>query len=170
MRRHLRFIGTAALVLCLTGAVPSSYDAAAAAGACELVTRQEAATAFGAPVPAGADKAFDFPLKGEGGMIKMQSCFYGSAVIVARYELGSDAQVLFGRYRKELASQSGSTDYQNVDGIGDEAFAAKGQLMIRKGQTGLLISVSLGDKQNVRIATRALQAEKALASLALGRL
>jgi hypothetical protein len=53
-----------------------------------------------------------------------------------------------------------------VAGVGDEAFAAKGQLAVRKGQTGLIIDVGQarggGDKE--------LQAEKTLAVLALGRL
>ena len=76
MKRHPGLLVPAALVLCVTVAVAGSHDAAAAAGACGLITRQEAATAFGAPVPAGADKTVDFPLEGEGVVIRMQSCFY----------------------------------------------------------------------------------------------
>ena len=167
MKLHSTFLVSAALVLGLTGAVRGSYDAAPVSGACGLITRQEAATAFGAPVPAGAEKSIEVPMKG-GSPIKTQSCLYGSAVVVARYELGSGAQALFGQYRQSLASQPDSTDYQNVNGIGDEAFAGKGQLMVRKGQTGLLISV--GDRRGVRGGAKELQAEKTLAALALGRM
>ena len=157
-----------ALVLGLTGALPDSQVAAAAAGACALVTHQEAAAAFGGPVPAGAETPMDFPVQGV--VIKAHACLFGSAVVVARYDLGSSAPTLFDKYRKEFAAKPGSFDYQNVDGIGDEAFGAKGQLMIRKGQAGLLVGVSLGDRQNARVAAKQLQTEKTLAALALDRL
>lgn len=169
MTRHSNFPVATVLMLALTGALLRSHNAAAASGACGLITRQEAATAFGAPVPAGAEKTMDFPLRG-GPMIKMQSCLYGSGVVMARYELGSGAQTLFGKYRQEFASKSDSTDYQTVNGVGDEAFTAKGQLHVRKGQMGLLVGINLGDRQNVRIAAKALQTEKTLATLALGRM
>ena len=169
MTHHSNFLVATVLTLALTGALPRSHGAAAASGVCGLVTRQEAAAALGAPLPAGAEKTMDSPLQG-GTMIKMQSCFYGSGVVVARYELGSGAQTLFGKYRQEFASQPVASDYQNVTGIGDEAFSAKGQLMIRKGQTGLLVGLSAGDRQNKRVAARQLEAEKTLAALALGRL
>ena len=126
---------------------------AAASGACALITQQEAATAFGGPVPAGAETPMDFPV--QGALIKAHACLFGSAVVVARYDLGSGARTLFDKYRQEFAAKPGSSDYQNVDGIGDEAFGAKGQLMIRKGQAGLLVGVSLGDRQNARVAAKA---------------
>jgi hypothetical protein len=168
MKRHSKCLVCAVILLCLIGAVPGSDLSATASGACGLITQQEAATAFGAAVPAGSEKPMSFPV--EGALIKAQSCFYGSGVVVARYELGSGAQALFGRYRQEFASKSDSTDYQAVSGVGDEAFTAKGQLHVRKGQMGLLVGVTLGDRQNVRIAAKALQTEKTLAALALGRM
>jgi hypothetical protein len=166
--RH-NFVAAAAVVLGSVGAVSGIGTAAAVPGACGLITQQEAATAFGAPVPAGAETAMDLPVA-DGPRIRMQSCLFGSGVVVARYELGSGAPALFGKYRQEYASHAGASDYQNVTGIGDEAFSAKGQLMIRKGQTGLLVGVSGGDGQNVRVAAKHLQAEKALAAAALNRL
>lgn len=155
------FLGSAGLVLGLTGAVGGSHGAAIVSGACGLITRQEAATALGAPVPAGTEKAMDVPM--EGGSIKMQYCFYGSEVGVGRFELGSGAQALFAQYRQSLASESG---YQDVKGVGDEAFAAKGQLAVRKGQTGLILDVG----QARGGGAKELRAEKALADLALGRM
>lgn len=155
------FLGSAALVLGLTGAARSSHDAPAVSGACGLITRQEAATALGAPVPAGTEKEIDVPM--QGGSIKVQYCSYGSEVGVGRFELGSGAQSLFSQYRKSLASESG---YQNVEGVGDEAFAAKGQLAVRKGQTGLILDVG----QARGGGAKELRAEKTLAALALDRM
>ena len=53
-------------------------------GSCGLITRQEAAAALGAAVPAGTEKFADVPLKG-GGSTKAQYCFYGSEVVLARF-------------------------------------------------------------------------------------
>ena len=105
-------------------------------GACSLVTREEASTALGAPVPAGSEKAMKLPL--QGATIDAQYCFYGSEVIVARFELGANAPATFGQYRRSLATEEG---YRSLDGVGDEAFIAKGQLAARRGQTGLIIDV-----------------------------
>jgi hypothetical protein len=53
-----------------------------------------------------------------------------------------------------------------VTGVGDEAFLAKGQLAIRKGQTGLIIDVG----QARGGGARELQKEKNLGVLAVGRM
>jgi hypothetical protein len=161
MKIQLRFLGSAALALVLTGAAPRSDPEVTASGACGLITRQEAATALGAPVPAGMEKAMDLPMQGRA--IKAQYCFYGSEVLVARFELGSGAQTLFGQYRQSLASESG---YQSVDGVGDEAFAAKGQLAARRGQTGFIVDVG----QARGGGAPELEAEKVLASHAIERM
>ena len=164
MTFHSRVLWSAALMLGLTGPVRGSHDGAAASGVCGLITRQEAATALAAPVPAGTVKAMDVPMAG--GVIKWQACFYGTEVSVGRYDLGSGAAELFGKYRQSLASDPAINGYQNVNGVGDEAFAAKGQLAVRKGQTGLIIDVG----QARGGGAKELQAEKTLAALALGRL
>ena len=135
MNVQLRFLGSAALTLALTGAASQSR-ATEASGACALITRGEAAAALGAPVPAGVEKVMSLPLQGHA--IEAQYCFYGSEVLVARFDLGSGAEALFGQYRQSLASEAG---YQSVEGVGDEAFAAKGQLAARKGQTGFIVDV-----------------------------
>jgi hypothetical protein len=156
-----RFFASAALLLGVSGAVRGSHGAATVSGACELITQKEAATALGAPVPAGTEKAMDVPMQGH--PVKAHYCFYGPEVAVARFELGSGAEAVFGQYRQSLASES---HYQTVKGIGDEAFAAKGQLAVRKGQTGLIIDVG----QARGGGTPELEAEKALAVHALGRI
>ncbi len=129
--------------------------------ACGLVTRTEAAAALGKPVPAGSEKTMTFPLLGR--PVKAQFCFYGSEVSLVRYELGAAAPALFTQYRQSLTSDD---DYQVVKGVGDDAFVAKGQIAIRKGQTGLIIDVG----QNRGGGAKERAAEKGLALLAVGRL
>lgn len=151
-------------MLVLAGAVHRPASAATVSGVCGLITRQEAATALGAPVPAGTAKTVDLPLQGI--VIKAEYCSFGSEVGIGRYELGSDAPALFGKYRQSLASKPNLTGYQNVTGLGDEAFAAKGQLTVRSGHTGIIIDVG----QARGGGAKELQAEKTLAALVLGRL
>jgi len=142
-------------------AAPVERAADAMSGACALITRDEAARALGAPVPLGTEQAMSFPVRGR--VIPAEYCLYGAEVIVARFDMGPDAETAFQEYRKSLAALD---DYQNVSGVGDAAFAAKGQLAVRRGQTGLIIDVGQarggGDAE--------LAAERALAMLALGRL
>ena len=160
MNVRLRFLGSAALTLALTGAASQSR-ATEASGACALITRGEAAAALGASVPAGVEKVMSLPLQGHA--IEAQYCFYGSEVLIAQFDLGSGAEALFGQYRKSLASEAG---YQSVEGVGDEAFAAKGQLAVRKGQTGFIVDVG----QARGGGAPELEAEKVLASHAIGRM
>ena len=153
--------GSAAVGLVILGSARASLGAGSAPAVCGLVTRQEAAAALGAPVPAGREKAMDVPMLGR--MMKAQFCFYGTEVSYARYDLGDEASELFGKYRQSLVSDS---DYQSVKGVGDEAFFAKGQLAMRKGRTSLIIDV--GQARGGGAKERA--AEKSLALLALGRI
>ena len=82
MPRLSSLLVAAVSMLALTGGSSRSYGAAAPSGACGLITRQEAATALGTAVPAGAEKIMDVSFQG-GAPIKMQSCLYGSGVVVA---------------------------------------------------------------------------------------
>ncbi len=145
-----------------TGLIANVEPPTAAKGACSLITRQEAAAALGAAVPVGAEKLADVPLKG-GGSIKAQYCFYGSEVVLARFVLGPSAKALFNDYRKSLASED---DYRAQAGIGDEAFRAKGQIAIRKGQQGVIIDVG----QNRGGGAAELKKERSLALLAVARM
>lgn len=152
---------TTAIALVVLGSARTSRSADKAPGVCGLVTRQEAAAALGAPVPAGREKTMDVPMLGR--TMKAQFCLYGTEVSYARYDLGDEASELFGKYRQSLVSDS---DYQSVKGVGDEAFFAKGQLAMRKGRTSLIIDV--GQARGGGAKERA--AEKSLALLALGRI
>jgi hypothetical protein len=160
MNGQARLLGSTVLTLALTGA-PQTSRATGAPGACGLITRAEAAAAVGRPVPAGTEKTMSVPLQGQA--VEAQYCLYGSEVVIARFELGTGAEALFRQYRESLAAEDG---YQSVDGVGDEAFAAKGQLAIRKGHTGLIVDVGQargGGKPE-------LDAEKGLAKRAVGRM
>ena len=151
-----------AAILLLAVTIPGKATPAPAPGVCALVTRQEAAKALGAKVPAGSEMAWDFPVE-PGRSMKANSCFYGTEVVVTRIELGSTAAKLFGQYRKSLAAKS---DYLDVKGVGDEAFLAKGQLAIRKGQTGFIVDVG----QARGGGTAELQKEAGLGMLAVSRM
>jgi hypothetical protein len=162
---HSRVLWSATwLLVGLALPVRATLDAPPAAGVCDLVTRQEAAAALGAAVPAGTAKNMDLPMVGT--TVKMEVCFFGSEVMVARYALGSGAPELFSKYRQSLAAKPAISGYENVTDLGDEAFVAKGQLAIRKGQTGLIVDVG----QARGGGPKELKAEKALAALAIGRL
>ncbi len=161
MHLPISLFGSVALLLSLRGVTPVITDQAVDPAACALVTRAEAASAAGGPVPAGAATAMKFPM--QGASIEAQYCLYGSDVAVGRLKMGSDAQSIFAKYRQSLQSKS---DYQDVSGVGDEAFIAKGQLAARKGTTGLIIDVG----QARGGGSKEVQAEKALAVLAISRM
>jgi hypothetical protein len=98
-----------------------------------------------------------------GTSIEEQLCLFGSEVLVARLDLGSAAPDLFAQYRASLESES---DFEQVSGVGEEAFFAKGQLALRQGDTGLIVDVG----QNLGTTPGEQEKEKALAAIALGRL
>lgn len=161
LRTTIRFpIAAASLLVgvwALTGAL---LEPAAAPDACALVTRDEAAAALGAPVPAGVAKSMPWVV--EGRSLPADYCLYGSEVIVARVALGPNGVALFNQYRNSLATRD---DYSSVSELGDEAFTAKGQLAIRRGTVSLIVDV--GQARGGGPAERA--AEKRLAQNALRR-
>ena len=149
------------IALVLLAVIAPGVTTSTATSVCDLITRQEAAAALGAAVPAGAEKNLDAPILGR--PTKIRSCFFGSEVSVSRFELGKTAATLFEQYRQSLKSKS---DYENVKGVGDDAFLAKGQLAVRKGEVGLIVDVG----QARGGGAKELQKEKGLALLAIGRL
>jgi hypothetical protein len=151
----------AGMISAVIGPTRSVTPLAGVSTACGLVTRTEAAAALGAKVPVGSEKIADVPMGSRS--IKAKYCFYGSEVVIARFDLGPTAASLFTQYRQSLQSKD---DYQALTGIGDAAFHAKGQIAIRKGQTGLIIDVG----QARGGGAKELAAEKGLALLAVGRL
>ena len=161
MRVNPRLFLLVAVLPVTAGLARRHNHGASASTACGLVTREEAAAALGAAVPAGVEQALDMPMLGRS--IKMQYCLFGSEVAIARFDLGETAPALFTQYRQSLAS---TDDFEVVAGVGDDAFRAKGQVALRKGQVGLIIDVG----QNRGGGAAELLKEKGLATLALGRL
>jgi hypothetical protein len=113
-------------------------------------------------VPAGTSSTATIPIGGVG-PVEAQYCSYGSDVFLASFDLGSAGSTIFGQYRQSLSSES---DYQEVSGVGDEAFFAKGQLALRQGDTGLIVDVG----QNTGSVPGEQEKEKSLAAAALARL
>ena len=132
--------------------------------ACALVTRDEAAKAWGADLPAGVERAIPVPVPG-GRTVTTDLCMYGSAVAVSRTPLGSDAKHFFALLRQDNQATKGD-DLISVAGLGDEAFYGLGKLTIRKGSTLLEVSVA----QKAGYGSRELAIAKRLGSLALSRL
>jgi hypothetical protein len=130
--------------------------------ACDLLTRSEASRALGATVAAGIEKTMTLPIRGAGAL-RAQYCLFGSDLILGRVALGTSGRVTFGQYRRSLAGTAG---FHEVSGIGDEAFSARGQLNVRRGNTTLIIDVG----QNRGTVPNDLAAERSLAAMAMPRL
>jgi hypothetical protein len=141
---------------------PTTPAQVSGSGACALVTQQEAGSVLGTSVPVGRNINASLPINGVGS-IETQTCLYGSEVLVARFDLGNAGASLFAQYRQSLTSGS---DFQEVSGVGDEAFFAKGQLAVRQGNIGLIIDVG----QNTGSIPGEQEKEKSLALAALARL
>ena len=129
--------------------------------ACDLLTRGEASRALGGTVPAGVEKTMTLPVRGAGAL-RAQYCFYGSELVMGRVALGSSGRVTFNQYRKSLAGTAG---FREVWGLGDEAFTARGQLNVRRGNTTLIIDVGQSHAPQGE-----LQTERTLAAMAIPRL
>jgi len=141
-------------------AIPPAYGDGDEA-ACDLVTRGEASRALGAPVAAGIEKSMALAVKGAGA-VRAQYCLYGSELVMGRVALGTTGRATFGRYRQSLAGTAG---FHEVTGIGDEAFTARGQLNVRRGNTTIIIDVGQS-----RAVPNDLAAERVLAAMAIPRL
>jgi hypothetical protein len=140
---------------------PSAYGDGDEA-ACDLVTRAEASRSLGAAVAAGIEKTMTLNVRGAGAL-RAQYCLFGSDLILGRVAMGSSGRVTFGQYRRSLA---GTTGFHEVSGIGDEAFTARGQLNVRRGNTTLIIDVG----QARGTVPNDLAAERSLAAMAIPRL
>lgn len=133
-------------------------------GACGLVSTAEAAQLADTAVQPGTEKSIPF------GPATAHYCFYNfkpgnaPAVLVAVFELGSAGRTLFEQFRQDKKSES---DFQEVGGVGDEAFFGSGNLNLRKGGTGLILSVQkMGPPRGIA----GLDDDKRLAALVLSRI
>ena len=148
-----------------TVAVTSAPSAVAGPGACRYVTTAQASGLAVSPVKAGVTRS------AATGSVTFEYCDYifdpGNApgVTVAVADLGTNAVSLFAQFRQSKAS---ADEFQEVTGVGDEAFYGSGNLNVRKGNKGLILYV--GRIDSLPRGARALADEKQLAALILPQL
>jgi hypothetical protein len=106
------------------------------------------------------------------GPVTFSSCTYtfdpgnSPGVNVAVADMAGHGPTYFAQFR--AAQKQSSLYYKVVDGVGDEAFFANGNLNIRKGNTGLILFA--GRNSGYRCNLAGLPEEKPLAAVVLGQL
>jgi hypothetical protein len=144
---------------------PTVAPAAAGPGACKYLTTAQAAGLAGSPVQPGVTRSLATP------PVTFEYCDYifdpGNApgVTVAVADLGSNGVSLFAQFRQSKAT---ADEFQEVAGVGDEAFYGSGNLNVRKGNKGLILYV--GRTNSLPRGARAIPDEKQLAALILPQL
>ena len=134
-------------------------------GACRYVTTAQASGLAASPVKPGVARSLAT------GPVTFEYCDYifdpGNApgVTVAVADLGSSGVAFFDQFRQSKAS---ADEFQEVPGVGDEAFYASGNLNVRKGNKGLILFV--GRSNSLPRGANAVPDEKQLAALILPQL
>jgi hypothetical protein len=137
----------------------------AGAGACRYVTTAQASGLAGSPVTSGVSRSLAT------GPVTFEYCDYifdpGNApgVTVAVADLAGNGPSLFAQFRQ---SKTSAEEFQDVAGVGDEAFYGSGNLNIRKGNKALIVFV--GRTNSLPRGAKALPDEKQLAALVLPQL
>jgi hypothetical protein len=143
-------------------AAPSTSSAALGTGACKYVTVDQASALAGSPVKPGVSRSLTT------GPVPFEYCDYifdpGNApgVTVAVADLAGNGPALFAAFRDSKKTES---EFQDVAGVGDEAFYASGNLNVRKGDTGLILFV--GRINSAPRGADAIPDEKQLAAIVL---
>ena len=146
-------------------AATSAPSAGAGPGACRYVTTAQASGLATSPVKAGVTRSL------ASGPVTFEYCDYifdpGNApgVTVAIADLGSSGVSFFSQFRQSKVS---AEEFQEVPGVGDEAFYGSGNLNVRKGNKGLIVFV--GRINSLPRGAKALPDEKQLAALILPQL
>ena len=142
--------------------------ATVATGACQYVTTAQAAALVTSPVKAGVTSS------ASQGSVTFDYCTYtldpGNApgVLIAVAKIPGDGPAGFAAFKVD---QSQKSDFQDVAGVGDEAYFAGENLYVRKGNTGLILFVSQGLRNNgYPRGTDGIPDEKALAAIILPQL
>ena len=134
-------------------------------GACRYVTTAQASGLAASPVKPGIPRSL------ASGPVTFEYCDYifdpGNApgVTVAVADLGSSGVAFFDQFRQSKLS---AEEFQEVAGVGDEAFYGSGNLNVRKGNKGLILYV--GRNNSLPRGAKALPDEKQLAALVLPQL
>lgn len=149
----------------VTSVAASTPAAGGGSGACRYVTTTQAAGLAASPVKAGVARSLAT------GPVTFEYCDYifdpGNApgVTVGVADLGSNGVSFFNQFRQSKAS---ADEFQEVPGIGDEAFYGSGNLNVRKGNKGLILFV--GRTNSLPRGAKAVPDEKQLAALILPQL
>jgi hypothetical protein len=146
--------------------VAASLDPAGTGpGACRYLTTAQASGLAASPVQPGVPRSLATP------PVTFDYCDYifdpGNApgVTVAVADLGSNGASLFGQFRQSKVT---AEEFQEVAGVGDEAFYGSGNLNVRKGSKGLILFV--GRTNSLPRGAKAIPDEKQLAALILPQL
>lgn len=116
----------------------SSTPAPVGEGACKYVTTEQAAALAHAAVKPGVSRSLP------SGPVTFEYCDYifdpgnAPAVTVAVADLNGNGPSLFAQFR---ASEQSQSDFQDVSGVGDEAFYSNGNINVLVGDTGLILYV-----------------------------
>ncbi|MDP1820294.1 MAG: hypothetical protein Q8K58_10455 [Acidimicrobiales bacterium] len=134
-------------------------------GACQYVTTEQAGELAGSPVKPGVSRSLP------SGPVTFEYCDFmfdpgnSPGVTVAVVDLEGQGEALFEQLRQSETSQS---DFQAVEGVGDEAFFAGTNLNVRHGDTGLILFV--GRANGSPRGPDAIPDEKRLAQLIIDQL
>ena len=151
---------TAATTPSVSPTTPTSEEVGT--GACKYVSTAQASALAQSPVKPGVSKSLP------SGPVTFDYCDYifdpgnSPGVTVAVADLQGNGPAYFAAYKQEEASGS---DFQDVAGVGDEAFFSGTNLNVRKGDTGLILFV--GRATGFPRGPDAIPDEKALAALIL---
>jgi hypothetical protein len=146
-------------------AVTAAPSAATGTGACKYVSTAQASALATSPVKAGE------PSSQTDQGVTFNYCKYifdpGNApgVLVATVDLGQAGPGGFASFKQEKASGS---DFQDVAGIGDEAYFSGENLYVRQGNTGMILFVGRND--GYPRGTDGIPDEKALAAIIIAQL
>jgi hypothetical protein len=149
-------------------AVTSSPAATVGEGACKYVSTAQAAALVTSPVKPGVPSSVTQQ------SVTFDYCTYtldpGNApgVLIAVAHIPGDGAAGFAAFKQDQAQKS---DFQDVAGVGDEAYFAGENLYVRQGNTGLILFVSQGNRNNgYPRGTDGIPDEKALAAIILPQL
>ena len=149
-------------------AVTSPPSATVGQGACKYVSTAQAAALVTSPVKPGVPSSLTQQ------SVTFDYCTYtldpGNApgVLIAVADIPGDGATGFAAFKQDQAQKS---DFQDVAGVGDEAYFAGENLYVRQGNTGLILFVSQGNRNNgYPRGTGGIPDEKALAALILPQL
>lgn len=157
--------GTPSTAPITSAAATPAPAAPGGSGACRYITTTQASGLATSAVKPGVARSLAT------GPVTFEYCDYifdpGNApgVSVAVADLGTSGVAFFDQFRQSKAS---ADEFQEVPGVGDEAFYGSGNLNVRKGNKGLILFV--GRINSLPRGAKALPDEKQLAALILPQL